>query len=105
MVRTVPDRFIATMSKSKRQGKIFVDYLRNSEGATAIAAYSLRARENAPVATPIAWEELARDVRRDYFNVKNVPERLAKLKKDPWADFFTVKQSITKAMMKKVGAM
>ncbi|HEV7800350.1 MAG TPA: DNA ligase D, partial [Burkholderiales bacterium] len=104
LVRSFPERFIATMSKSKRQGKIFIDYLRNAEGATAISAYSLRARENAPVATPIAWSELEQDIRRDYFNVKNVPERLSKLKKDPWADFFELKQSITKAMMKKVGA-
>ena len=104
MVKSFPDRYTAVISKAKRSGKIFIDYLRNGEGATAIAAYSLRARENAPVATPIAWEELATDVRRDYFNVKNVPERLRKMKKDPWADFFDVKQSITKAMMKKVGA-
>ncbi|HEX2830154.1 MAG TPA: DNA ligase D [Burkholderiales bacterium] len=104
MVKSFPDRYISTMSKAKRSGKIFIDYLRNGEGATAIAAYSLRARENAPVATPIAWEELATDVRRDHFNVKNVPQRLAKMKKDPWADFFEVKQSITKAMLKKVGA-
>jgi bifunctional non-homologous end joining protein LigD len=102
--RSFPDRFTSVMSKAKRTGKIFIDYLRNGEGATAIAAYSLRARENAPVATPIAWEELSTDVRRDYFNVKNVPERLRKMKKDPWGDFFEVKQAITKAMMKKVGA-
>jgi bifunctional non-homologous end joining protein LigD len=104
MVKSFPDRYTAVLSKAKRGGKIFIDYLRNGEGATAIAAYSLRARENAPVATPIAWEELSTDVRRDYFNVKNVPERLRKMKKDPWGDFFEVKQSITKAMMKKVGA-
>jgi bifunctional non-homologous end joining protein LigD len=104
LVKSFPERFIANMSKSKRQGKIFVDYLRNAEGATAVSAYSLRARANAPVATPIAWDELTQDIRRDHFNVKNVPQRLAKLKKDPWADFFDVKQAITKAMMKKVGA-
>ena len=104
MVKSFPDRYTSVISKSKRTGKIFIDYLRNSEGATAIAAYSLRARENAPVATPIAWEELGVDVRRDHFNVKNVPERLAKMKNDPWADFFEVKQAITKAMLKKVGA-
>ncbi|MDB5905156.1 MAG: ykoU [Betaproteobacteria bacterium] len=104
LVRSFPDRFTATVSKSKRTGKIFIDYLRNADGATAIAAYSLRARRNAPVATPIAWEELATEVREDYFNIRNVPDRLKTMKKDPWADFFDVKQSITKAMMKKVGA-
>ena len=103
MVRSFPDRFVSTVSKSKRTGKIFVDYLRNAEGATAVSAYSLRARRNAPVATPIGWNELAKDIRQDHFNVKNVPARLRQMKKDPWADFFSVRQSVTKAMMKKVG--
>lgn len=104
MVRSFPDRYVATVTKAKRHGKIFVDYLRNGEGATAVAPFSLRARANAPVATPIEWGELTKDIRQDYFNVRNVPQRLAKLKKDPWADFFQVKQSITKTLMKKVGA-
>src|SRR3546814_7199291 len=54
-----PDRYVATMSKAKRKGKIFIDYLRNQRGSTAIMPYSARARENAPVAVPIGWEELA----------------------------------------------
>ena len=88
LVRTFPDRFTATAAKEKRKGKIFIDYLRNSEGATAIAPYAVRARANAPVATPIAWSELERDVRFDYFNVRNVPERLARAHADPWAKFW-----------------
>lgn len=104
LVRTFPDRFIATMSKSRRKGKIFVDYLRNAEGATAVCAYSPRARANAPVATPIEWEELTQDVRLDHFNVRNVPQRLQQLKADPWRDLFNVKQSITPTMQKRVGA-
>jgi bifunctional non-homologous end joining protein LigD len=102
--RTFPDRYIANMAKSKRRGKIFIDYLRNGEGATAVAAYSTRAREQAPVATPLAWPELTgKDVRYDHFNVKTVAARLARLKSDPWEGFFDVRQSITAAMMKKVG--
>jgi bifunctional non-homologous end joining protein LigD len=104
LVKSFPDRFVATVTKAKRTGKIFVDYLRNAEGATAVAAYSLRARAYAPVATPIAWDELTQDVRREYFNVKNVPARLENLKKDPWDGFFEIRQSVTKAMMKKIGA-
>jgi len=104
MVQSFPDRYVATVTKSKRHGKIFVDYLRNGEGATAVAPYSLRARANAPVAMPIGWEELTKDIREDHFNVRNALARLSKLKKDPWEDFFDVKQSITKALMKKVGA-
>lgn len=55
---TEPDRFVATMSKAKRKGKIFIDWLRNQRGSTAVLPYSARARENAPVAVPIAWGEL-----------------------------------------------
>ena len=104
LVRTFPDRFLATVSKSKRQGKIFIDYLRNAEGATAIAPYGIRARKNAPVSTPIAWEELAKDVRFDYFNVKTVPLRLSRLREDPWKGFATTRQAVTAAMFEQVGS-
>jgi bifunctional non-homologous end joining protein LigD len=96
MTREAPDRYIATMSKAKRHGKIFVDYLRNQRGATAIASYSTRRRSGAPVATPIAWDELNAKMRPDMFNINNLPTRLDKLKKDPWAGFFSVRQSITR---------
>ncbi|HKA44232.1 MAG TPA: DNA ligase D [Burkholderiales bacterium] len=100
---TFPDRFISTMSKAQRRGKIFIDYLRNAEGATAIAAYSIRARSHAPVSTPIGWDELDGDVRFDRFNLRNVPERLERTARDPWADFFRTSQTVTAAMLKKVG--
>jgi bifunctional non-homologous end joining protein LigD len=102
-VRTFPGRFTDKVTKSRRRGKIFIDYLRNAEGATAIAAYAVRGRANAPVATPIAWSELKQEVRFDHFNVKNVPVRLKRMKIDPWAGFFEQRQTITAAMMKKVG--
>ena len=104
MVSTFSDRFTATISKAKRTGKTLIDYLRNAEGATAIAPYAVRARANAPVSMPIAWEELAGDdVRFDHFNLRNAEERLARQKRDPWRDFFTTKQTITKAHAKRVG--
>ena len=58
LAETEPDRFTAALSKAKRTGRIFIDYLRNQRGATAIMPYSARAREGAPVAAPIGWEEL-----------------------------------------------
>jgi bifunctional non-homologous end joining protein LigD len=104
LVHTFPDRFVATVSKRSREGKIFVDYLRNAEGATAVAPYSLRAKANAPVAMPIGWDDLERDVRFDHFNAKNVPSLLAKRRRDPWQRLFETRQSITSAMMRNVGA-
>jgi len=102
LVETFPDRFIATLSKAQRKGKIFIDYLRNAEGATAIAPYAVRARAKAPVSTPIGWKELDADVRFDHFNVRNVPERLRGLRQDPWASIGDVRQTVTRAMFKRV---
>ena len=102
LVETFPDRFIATLSKAQRKGKIFIDYLRNAEGATAIAPYAIRARAKAPVSTPIGWNELDADVRFDHFNVRNVPERLRGLRQDPWASIGEVRQTVTRAMFKRV---
>jgi bifunctional non-homologous end joining protein LigD len=82
-----PECFVSTVSKAKRKGKILVDYLRNGRGATAVAPYSTRARDGAPVSMPIAWEELGPDIGPAYFTVMNAPARLATLAADPWADF------------------
>jgi bifunctional non-homologous end joining protein LigD len=99
IVRDDPRRYIATMSKAKRRGKIFVDYLRNQRGATAIASYSTRARAGATIATPLAWSELTARLDPRKFTVKSVPARLAARKADPWADFAVQKQSISTKMM------
>ena len=103
LVRLIPDRFIANMSKQKRKGKIYIDYLRNTKGATAIAAYSTRARPGAPVSVPLSWEELSVDVRSDHFTVDNVVERLNSLKQDPWRDYVSVKQKLTRKMRASLG--
>ena len=101
--RRWPERFVATASRAGRRGKIYVDYLRNSRGATAIASYSTRARRGATVAMPLAWDELNAVRRPDGFRVDNVPARLAALSRDPWNDFFRVQQSLTKARLRALG--
>ena len=71
-----PDRFTATMSKAKRKGRIFIDWLRNERGATAIAPYSLRARPGAPVAMPVSWDELQTLEAANGFTMGDARERL-----------------------------
>ncbi|CAN5383383.1 DNA ligase D [soil metagenome] len=98
-----PDKYVATMSKAIRKGKIFIDYLRNGRSATFVAAFSTRARAGAPISAPVTWEELNDEIAPNAFTIKNISARLKKLKKDPWADIYKTKQSITAAMKKKVG--
>lgn len=96
----LPDRFVASMSKAKRGGRIFVDYLRNASESTAVAAYSTRAKPEAPVSTPLAWDELGDSkLRSDSFNVLNLRQRLDRLKQDPWAGYFDSKQRLTAKML------
>nr|WP_019217435.1 hypothetical protein [Legionella tunisiensis] len=82
------------MSKTKRKGKIFIDYLRNQRGATAIAAYSTRARIHAPVATPLHWDELTDNRLDTFYTIRTITERLRHLQKDPWHNFWQTKQSL-----------
>ena len=76
MVTGAPDAYVATMSKAKRVGKIFIDYFRNDVTATAIAAYSVRARPGAPVAVPLDWKELAGLKSGSQFQIKDVLKRI-----------------------------
>jgi bifunctional non-homologous end joining protein LigD len=94
MAQDAPDRYVATATKSKRKGRIFIDYLRNSREATAVAPYSTRARPGAAVSTPIDWSELGALKSADQFTVKNLAQRLARLRKDPWAGIGRMKQKL-----------
>lgn len=100
LAKVLPDRFTPKMTKSTRTGKIFIDYLRNGIDATAVAAYSTRARAGAPVSVPVAWEELEGNLRSDSFNVGNVRERLRMLKRDPWEEYYELGQRITAKMLR-----
>jgi len=102
LAREHPDRYVAIMSKARRKGRIFVDYLRNGRGATAICPYSTRARAGAPVSVPVDWNEVTADLRPDQFTIRNLPQRLSRLKRDPWEEIEKVKQSITSAMRRKL---
>ena len=97
MERDNPQTYVATSVKKARTGRIYVDYLRNGRGATAVAAYSTRARPGAPVSTPLAWDELSPAVKPNHFNVSNVPARLERLRNDPWAEVFQIKQTLPSA--------
>jgi bifunctional non-homologous end joining protein LigD len=84
--RRAPKELVATMAKSARTGKIFVDYLRNAQGATAVLPYSPRARPGVTVALPVGWRDLGRLDPAD-FTVATVPKLLARRRADPWADY------------------
>jgi bifunctional non-homologous end joining protein LigD len=89
-----PERYLIRMSKAERRGRILIDYLRNDPTSTAIAPYSTRSREGAPVATPLAWDELNDKLDPRAFNEKTVPGRLKALRADPWKDIGAVRQAL-----------
>lgn len=97
-----PERYVAQASKAKRKGRIFVDWLRNERGATAIAPYSTRSREGAPVAVPVSWDELQELEAANQFRITDMEDRLKAA--DPWADAGNWRQSITKKMLDAVDA-
>ncbi len=96
MAADAPDRYTATAAKSKRSKRIFIDYLRNSREATAVAPYSTRARPGAPVSTPVDWPELGTLKGSNQYTVLNLPGRLARLRSDPWANIGRCKQTLPK---------
>ncbi len=98
MERDAPDRYVATLPKAKRRGRILVDWLRNKPGATAVASFSPRARPGATVAAPLAWREVGAKLDPQAFTIRTVPHRLARLKADPWDGFDGVDQILPRNM-------
>jgi len=96
-----PERFLSQASKAKRKNRIFIDWLRNERGATAIAPYSTRARPGAPIATPVSWDELARLEAANTFRIGDMDKRLRE--PDPWAEASAWRQSITRKMLERAG--
>ncbi len=103
LVAARPDRYTANPLKRTRRGKIFVDYLRNQRGGSAIANFSTRARAGAPVAAPLAWDELKALKMAAPYDADTMPRRLKRLKRDPWEGFFTTRQSINAKALKALG--
>lgn len=105
LAREAPTQFTASISKARRKGVVFVDYLRNGKGATAIAAFSARARQGAPVSMPMSWDELdtRHDVRGARFNIGNVLRELNAQGADPWADYAANRKALRLAFRKELG--
>ncbi len=93
MATDSPGRYTAKLAKAARRGRIFIDYLRNENGATAVGSYSLRARPGATVAMPVAWDEVTGTLDPRAFNLASVPD-LVRHRADPWAGFDQVRQRL-----------
>ncbi|MGC1327189.1 MAG: non-homologous end-joining DNA ligase, partial [Xanthobacteraceae bacterium] len=91
MAADAPQRYLAKMTKALRHNKIFIDYLRNSREATAVAAYSTRARPGAPVSMPLSWQALPRTTSANQFTVLNAKKHL---RADAWAEMGKVRQKL-----------
>lgn len=89
-----PQRYLATASKAEREGRIFVDWLRNTRGATSVCSWSLRARADATVAMPIRWEDLSKIASPGAFTLPGAKARAARLRSDPWADIGKLRQTL-----------
>ena len=96
MSKAEPEKYLSVATKAKRQGRIFIDYLRNGRGNTAVAAYSARARPGAAVSAPLEWSELTAEIGPAHFTVNNMGARLSGLKKDPWDGFFAAAEPLPK---------
>nr|WP_309834635.1 hypothetical protein [Caballeronia sp. LZ065] len=95
MARMMPDRFSAVLGPKNRVGKIFIDYLRNSKGASTVAAFSARARSGLGVSMPVAWDELPAIGAADQWTIKTAAHHQRTQGADPWQGYFRCRQGIT----------
>jgi len=103
MAKEHPKRYVTNMRKSLRQGRIFLDYLRNGRGATAITPYSTRARANATVAAPLTWDELMDGVDPQQFTVRTMMSRISARGFDPWPKFHKLRQHLSQRALRTLG--
>ena len=104
MERHDPGLYTTTFAKAGRERKILIDYLRNNRTNTSVAAYSARAREGAPVSTPLRWTEVTASLEPARFTVETIERRLAR-GKDAWADYWTAKQRLTAAAIAAIAGV
>ncbi|MET0437812.1 MAG: DNA ligase D [Devosia sp.] len=102
MAEDEPKRFTANLSKAQRKGRLFLDYLRNERGSTAICPWSVRSRVGAPVAVPVSWDEVPKLKQANGFSLEAAAARAKG--EDVWADYFEQRQTLTAKMLKAVGA-
>ncbi len=98
--RLDPSRFTASMVKSVRRGRIYIDYLRNHRAASSIAVFSARARPLAPVSLPLAWEEVTPELKSDAFTVTNIAERMRGPGSRAWTGYDANRQRLRASMLR-----
>jgi len=98
MAKVIPQRFVAKSGAANRVGRIFVDFLRNSHGATTAAAYCARSRPGLGVSMPISWDDLRELKGGNQWTVRTAREHLSFQEADPWADYWSCKQTLSEGM-------
>jgi bifunctional non-homologous end joining protein LigD len=98
LAKTIPERFSATSGSANRVGKVYVDYLRNGIGQTTVAAFSARARPGMGVSLPVSWEQLSALKSGAQWTVLTAREYLSFQSQDPWADYWSTRQSLASAL-------
>jgi bifunctional non-homologous end joining protein LigD len=98
LARTIPQRFVAKAGAANRKGRIFVDWMRNGHGATTVAAYSARARPGLGVSMPVRWDDLQSIKSAAHWTIANAREHLSFLRADPWAAYFSSRQTLDAAL-------
>ena len=98
-----PDLYVTKMTKAIRKNRIYLDYLRNDRGSTAVAPYSTRARSGAPVALPLEWKDLNAKI-RPAFHVTDFDSWKKRLSTDPWAEMPRIKQRLTVQILRSAKA-
>jgi len=104
LVREDPHGWIDIVPKARRRGKILIDYLRNNRTNTSIAAYSTRARGDATVSVPLAWRDLVASSRPERWTIETIVERLVKLPRDPWKDYWRSRQKLDRRRLRAMHA-